>query len=341
MDGEAPADLVIQLGKRLSDGTVERGIEEYGRILNTSAIEGFTHEAAVHISYEEQVSVLDDGTHINLRKPRYQVTDLSGAALPSSTVLMPRMPPLVQGVGLLELVPQSELDSLATRKQSDRIKGHVSRINTAQGIVIGRFGWQATEPTVAAQTASAFAREMGLTTPLLSQIDCGHYARCDTAAVGGTPEVEADLFSALVFFQQLHAVPAEKTPDYASQGQLLFDRLGCSACHRNTLPVTTSARVSTVIHPYTDLLLHELGEQLADRDVEGKPVRSEWRTAPLWGLQASVKSNQPLRLLHDGRARSIEEAILWHDGEALGTRERYARLSLSERKTLNDWIAER
>jgi CxxC motif-containing protein (DUF1111 family) len=343
-DGDAPADLVIQLGRRLPNGSVQRGIEDYGRILNTSAQEGFRREASVVVHYDEQAFTLDDGTQVSLRTPRYEVGELSGAALPSSTVLMPRMPPLVQGAGLLELVPQSEVVAYAQSVKHKRsaVQGRVSWPQTAQGPVIGRFGWQATEPSVATQTASAMSREMGLTTSLIAHIDCGQSDHaCHTAEAGGTPEVEPGLFDALVLFQQLHAVPNEKSASLASQGAQLFTKSGCDACHRTALPVAAGVRSQQVIHAYTDLLLHDLGEQLADRDIEGNPVKSEWRTAPLWGLQASALSGQPLRLLHDGRARTIEEAILWHDGEARHARERYTRLPVKDRQTLTEWIAAR
>ena len=343
-DGDAPADLVIQLGRRLSDGSVERGIDEYGRILNTSAIQGFIREASVFIHYEEEVRVLDDGSRVSLRVPRYQVGDLSGPSLPASTVLMPRMPPSVQGAGLFELVPQAALLALAeSERKGSSVHGRVSWLAMNEGRLIGRFGWQATEPSVAAQTASAFSKEMGLTTPLISHIDCGlaNHA-CQTAETGGTPEVEAQLFDALLFFQRLHAVPLEKANLAAPPNALLFTQLGCTECHHPSLRIVTPQRRSRqTIHAYTDLLLHDLGSGLADRDLDGNAIHSEWRTAPLWGMHASVTSGQPLRLLHDGRARTIEEAILWHDGEARTARERYARLRFDQRRALAAWIAQR
>jgi CxxC motif-containing protein (DUF1111 family) len=343
-EGEAPSDLVIQLGQRLPDGSIQRSTEEYGRVLNTSAIQGFVPEASVTIHYEQQIRTLADGTRVSLRMPHYRVDKLSGPALPIATILMPRMPPLVHGVGLLELVPQSEIVALSKLSRHDRgvTQGHVSWIDTDQGKVIGRFGWQATEPSVATQTAGAFSRDMGLTTSLISHIDCGKRdERCQTASNGGAPEVEPELFDAVVRFQQLEAVPREKIVAPTSAGEHLFDLIGCSSCHRSTLPLTAKTQSSDVIHPYTDLLLHDMGLGLADRGLDDNPVHSEWRTAPLWGLQVSVNSGQPLRLLHDGRATTIEEAILWHDGAARDSSEQYARLTASDRQALTDWIATR
>ena len=343
-DGDAPADLVVQLGRRLPDGSVERGIAAYGRVLNTSAVPGFVPEAVVSIRYEGEVRLLADGTRVSMRTPRYDVTKLSGPALPDDTVLMPRMPPSVQGSGLLERVPQSALEKLAdaAQRRSGPIHGRVSRLTGDRGAPIGRFGWQATEPTVASQTASAMSREMGLTTSLISHIDCGGGdTACQSAPTGGTPEVEPVLFDALVLFQSLHAVPAEKVSITSLHGERTFALLGCADCHRPTLPVQTGMRARQVIHPYSDLLLHEMGSGLADRDVGGAAVHSEWRTAPLWGINASVATGQPLRLLHDGRARTIEEAVLWHDGEARDAREGFTRLPADQRRALVAWVEER
>jgi len=166
-DGDAPGDLVIQLGRVLPDGRVERGLAEYGRILNTAATAGFKPEASVSIQYEELPRWLIDNTRLTLRKPTYIVSNLSGRPLPEDAIIMPRMPPLAQGAGLLARVPESALLSLEKSAAKGRIPpGHVSRLNDSKQI--GRFGWQATEATVASQTASAFAREMGLTSDIMA-----------------------------------------------------------------------------------------------------------------------------------------------------------------------------
>jgi CxxC motif-containing protein (DUF1111 family) len=334
---------VIQLGRRLPDGSVERGNDEYGFILNTAAVSDASPEAAVRIEYSYTEYELPDGTEVDLYTPHYRISSLSGNSLPDDTVLMPRMPPAVQGVGLLELVPEAAIVAQAnqssTHKRVANI-GKVSWLQTAHGATVGRFGWQATEPTIAKQTASAFSREMGLTTSLVKYTDCGLRGQnCSTAATGGSPEVELELFGALVHFQKLHAVPTSPSAT-PIEGEHLFVELGCAQCHRFSLPVQQGT-TSNVIHPYTDLLLHDLGEALADRDLAGNSMHSEWRTAPLWGMQAAVTSGQPLRLLHDGRARSIEEAILWHDGEARDARERFAHLPAGERRILIGWLTER
>jgi CxxC motif-containing protein (DUF1111 family) len=344
-DGEAPADLVIQLGQVTSgssaDRSVTRGNRAYGYVLNTSAIAGFQPEARVWIQYAIRQSTLADGTTVELREPRYRVADLAGPELAADTVLMPRLPPPVQGAGLLELVPESELERVAhaERRATADIRGRISRVQTGQGRRVGRFGWQASEPTVASQIAVAFAREMGLTNPLESSDDCGNWnVACRTAPTGGSPEVEPDLFEAVIAFERWHAVPVARIADESSIGGRLFRSAGCADCHRPTLSIEVGDQPHNVIHPYTDLLLHDMGKGLADRDLGGRPAASLWRTAPLWGTHAAYVSGQPLRLLHDGRARSVEEAILWHDSEARRARDTYSRLTKEQRRAVLEWI---
>lgn len=327
-DGEAPGDLVLQLS----------GSDLYGRVLNTAAIPGFKPEGQVWIHYTRRIVRLADGTTVELHAPHYRIASLAGPPLPGDTVLAPRMPPAVQGAGLLELVPQAELESVVRMQERETpdVRGRISWIRSDHGRVIGRLGWQAKEPTVIDQVAAAFSREMGLTNPVVAFDDCGKWdAACRTAPTGGTPEVPADLFEAVVAFERWHAVPIEKWPDQSDFGAQIFARIGCAACHRSTLAIDAD----TAIHPYSDLLLHNLGAELADRNLSGLVVPSTWRTAPLWGLHASIVSKQPLRLLHDGRARSIEEAVLWHDGEAQRARDAYSHLDVQQRRSLIDWIA--
>lgn len=335
--GEVSSVLVIQLGRVLADGRIERGTSEYGRVLNTNAIAGFTPEATVTVTYQERQRWLVDNSTVSLRVPSYSVSSLSGPALPDRTVLMPRLPPRVMGAGLLERVPESALETIADSQPRQGVAGHISRLAGTKRI--GRYGWQATEPTVASQTASAMAREMGLTSALESQIDCGKSDNaCLTAPNGGTPEVDAALFDAVVWFQEMHSVPVAKPVDGRSAGAKLFSSTGCADCHRLTLPVDLPNRSAATIAAYTDLLVHDLGNDLADRDLHGQPVHSEWRTAPLWGMGAAVATGQPLSLLHDGRARSVREAILWHGGDATAALSRYLALDATERSALEQWI---
>jgi CxxC motif-containing protein (DUF1111 family) len=359
---------------------VVRGNPDYGYILNTAAIRGFQPEARVSIEYTVRPVTLTDGTIVELREPRYHVDTLNGPRLAPATVLMPRMPPPVQGAGLLELVPAVELERVARseRQGPDVVRGRIAWLGTGRaeratgevdnggrgaatgevvsdahgvgagrvvgsahdaGQAIGRFGWQASEPSVASQVAVAFAREMGLTNPLAPHDDCGAWnVACLTAPSGGSPEVEPELFEAVVNFQLWHAVPVIKDPDLSSTGAQLFESTGCAQCHRTTLRVDIGSKDDTVIHPFTDLLLHDMGRGLADRTLDDVVAPGLWRTAPLWGVHAASVSGQPQHLLHDGRARSIDEAILWHDGEARVARDRFSKLTAAQRRALTEWI---
>jgi len=348
--GAAPADLVVQLGhlsavagpqEAQAPRAVTRGDHDYGFVLSTSAVPGFKPEGRVSIQYEVRQVRLADGTSVELREPRYRVDNLSGPRLMPDTVLMPRVPPSAQGAGLLERVPPSVLEEIARaqRENTNDIRGQISRVSTAHGALIGRFGWQATEPTLAGQIALAFAREMGLTNPLVSVVDCGRWnSACRSAPAGGSPEVESDLFEAVVAFERWHAVPIGRVVTEASRAARLFQSTGCSECHRLSLRVDLDDADHALIHPYTDLLLHDLGQGLADRDLGGTATLEKWRTAPLWGMHAAYVTGRPQNLLHDGRARSIEEAILWHDAEGRRARENYMRLTVEQRHTLVEWI---
>lgn len=336
-DGPLPPDLVLQVATRGADGTVTPGHVRFGRLLNTAAIPGFAPEAQVEVRYAARPYRRPDGSTLSLHAPAYAVRMPAGEA-PPDLVLMPRMAPAVLGSGLLERVPEAAVLALAAR-QPAAVRGTPAWVDTAQGRRLGRFGWQATQPDVAGQTAAAFAREMGLTNPLLAGDDCAAGdAACRAAPQGGTPEVAPDLFAAVVAFQQSEAM--RRTPQaVARAAQLpdaprLFARIGCADCHRPRLPLAGGGTLPA----YTDLLLHDLGPDLADRDAAGRPLPSRWRTAPLWGMSTALEGQRPVRLLHDGRARSLEEAIAWHGGQAATARARFDALPVAQRQRLLDWL---
>jgi CxxC motif-containing protein (DUF1111 family) len=243
--------------------------------------------------------------------------------------LKPRIGPALFGVGLLDAVSQPALDSIR-QAQPRRLRGSAA----------GRFGWQGSATSLVDQTALAFAREMGLTSAPQPQDDCTPAQRiCREAPQAGMPELSERFFHAVNTFQFLLAAPARAKigAEADAVGALLFERSGCAACHVPQLPVPRDSG-GIRIDPYTDLLLHDLGEGLADRTVAGRTVTSRWRTAPLWGLAHALQAG-PVALLHDGRAGSIEEAILWHEGQAADARRRFMALDAVSRRYLLDWIA--
>ena len=315
-DGDAPVALVIELDTAPHQARQDqRGDARYGRTLNTAALAGVAPEARVILQYQEQTGTYPDGGNFSLRAPRYLMTGLPYGPLARRTIIEPRLAPALFGVGLLEAVP---------------------------GIDGGRFGWQATSSSIREQTAKAFARDMGLTSNVSPHDDCtGAQHECRAAADGGTPEVSDEFFTAVVDFQRYLAVPSRAALGPPSAADL-FAGVGCAGCHREQLPVqlpnTAGGLTTGTIEPYTDLHLHDLGADLADRDAAGRVVASRWRTAPLWGIAYRLIRESVPTFLHDGRARSVEEAILWHAGEAAVVRRRFEQLTSEERQRLLRWV---
>ena len=322
-DGPAPVPLVIQLATIPSKNPTDpEGDPAYGRVFNTIGLAGVPPEGVVTIRYEETSGLYPDGSAWHLRVPHYTLNQLRYGPLSPRTIVKPRLAPALFGSGLLD----------------------AAIVDRDSGGVHGRFGWQATAISVRDQTVRAFAREMGLTSADMKNDDCTPTeTACVQQAGGRSPEVSDDIFNAVLSFQRWLAVPASPiahaTSDPAAE---TFVQLGCATCHQPLLPVAlTDAAgndVAAVIAPYTDLRVHDLGSRLADETVSGKKVRSKWRTAPLWGLGYRMSLERFPTFLHDGRARSAEEAILWHDGEAAGARNRFTQLPVAQRKAFLRWI---
>jgi CxxC motif-containing protein (DUF1111 family) len=316
--GETPNSFVMQLGGPDTGA--------YGHVLNTNALPGYVPEGQVRVGSTVRAGRYVDGVPWMLREPRYTLVNLAYGELAPRTVLKPRIGPALFGVGLLEAVPAAAIEAVR-RSQPRAVRGRAA----------GRFGWQAEALSLQDQTERALEREMGLTTATRPQDDCTPaQAACRAAPHGGSPEVSADFLDALLTFQRELAVPGP-APAADAPGARLFDAIGCAQCHRMELPVRVND-VGRTIRPYTDLLVHDLGEGLADRRLDGRSARSEWRTAPLWGL-AHALARGDVALLHDGRAASVEEAVLWHGGQAARARHRYLALSAAERAGLLAWLA--
>jgi CxxC motif-containing protein (DUF1111 family) len=315
------ASFVLQLGGPSTS---------YGHVLNTRAIDGHAPEGNVSVTWRERTGRYPDGQRWVLREPRYSIDAPALGPLPSRTVLKPRIGPALFGAGLLDAVPQEALEAIRGQ-QPQSLRGSAG----------GRFGWQGDAMSLVDQAAIALAREMGLTSDLHPADDCTVSQQdCRQAPQAGTPEVPERLFHALNTFQFLLAAPArpEIEPQVDAAGAALFERVGCAACHVPELPVPREGAPAIRIDPYSDLLLHDLGDALADRTVAGRPVESRWRTAPLWGLAHALRSG-PVALLHDGRAGSIEEAILWHEGQAGDSRRGFMSLDAASRRQLLEWMA--
>lgn len=290
---------------------------------------GIPAEGYVEVSYREEPGRYDDGETYSLRRPTYRLTTTAPRGTDSPTVA-PRIPPTLVGVGLLEAVAPAEVLALADPEDTDGdgISGRASLLSGPSGPRLGRFGWKAGQATLEEQVTAALAEDMGVDTH------------------SDPPELSARHLERLVLYLRLLAPPARRETGRPGvrPGERLFAEIGCTSCHHPELQTAPAEVIigprelaSQRIRPYTDLLLHDMGSELADDCVDpGDACREsrEWRTAPLWGLGLLATVNGEAFFLHDGRARTFEEAILWHGGEAAPSRRRFTELEATDRKAL-------
>lgn len=308
------------------------------------ALPGYAPEAAIEMEQTEQAGVFGDGTSFRLMEPRYTLRTPTGRE-PAPPVSGARVAPHMIGLGLLEAVPGEVLERLAdpTDRNGDGISGRIHWVEDRRrgGLAIGRFGWKATQPTVEQQVAAAFVHDLGITSSLFPEEDRGvEQALFDPARSGGDPELSDHKLARVTFYSQVLGVPDQRDADDLAvrRGAERFRAFGCAACHIPTLETGPQAVIDRfaeqTIHPYTDLLLHDLGPGLADGKTDGEAQPSEWRTPPLWGIGLFETVSGHRRYLHDGRARGLAEAILWHGGEAEPARERFRSAPALEREQL-------
>jgi CxxC motif-containing protein (DUF1111 family) len=319
----------------------------YGGQLQDRAINGVPVEGRIVIERTEVDGTYADGTPYTLLAPTYTVEDLGYGPLADGIAVSPRIAPAVFGVGLLEAVPDDALLDLADPDDADGdgISGRVNRVlDPAGDLVIGRFGWKANAATVEQQNAGAFHGDIGITSRLHPEQDCtATQMECNAAIEGGQPELDDAKLERVTFYTRTLAVPARRDigdPD-TDAGARVFDELGCSSCHRPQMRTgrgQVAATSNQTIRPYTDLLLHDMGPGLADDRPDGEATGSEWRTAPLWGMGLIDDVNGHTRLLHDGRARNAEEAILWHGGEAATAQSRFVQLDAAAREQVLQFL---
>jgi CxxC motif-containing protein (DUF1111 family) len=345
-EGERPISLVMQFATPTPGANREPGADpRYGANLNPFAIGGVPAEGTVHIRHREIRGKFADGDEYTLAAPEYSFEELAYGELASDTQFSPRVAPSVFGVGLLQAVPESQIleRSDPDDKDGDGISGRPNHVwdHVAKRIVLGRLGWKANQPDIAHQTAAAFAAEIGMSSSLRPQQNCTtQQAACVAAPDGGKPEVSDEIFARIVRYQRMLAVPARRSLDSGEvrHGAELFLEAGCAACHRPTLTTAEDTEEPWLsrqtIHPYTDLLLHDMGAALGDGRSDFEATGTEWRTPPLWGLGLQQKVNGHTRLLHDGRARNVQEAILWHGGEAEPAAQSFRAMSRAERAAL-------
>lgn len=341
--GQQPVALVLQLSTRDVDGTW--GVDPaYGANFNPFAVEGVEPEGRVVIERTPVRGRYADGAEWTLQQPTYGFADLRFGGLDPATAVSPRLAQPIIGMGLLEAVPEEAILARADPddRDGDGISGRPNRLDAGDGEQrLGRFGWKANQPDLLAQTVAALSAEQGITSSHHPADNCAAAQRdCRAAPNGGEPEIEDADVGALVLFQRVLAVPPRRNVDDPAvrRGGGLFRKAGCAACHVPTLETGEVADLPALsrqrIHAYTDLLLHDMGPGLADGRPDHAASGSEWRTPPLWGLGRTPDIARGEFYLHDGRAPSLEEAVLWHGGEAAAARARFIALPSADRAAL-------
>jgi CxxC motif-containing protein (DUF1111 family) len=316
----------------------------YGGQLQPFALPGLEADGDVRIEYQDVAGSYGNGTPYTLRRPVYTVTDTPLGAMRADVLMSPRVAPAMVGLGLLEAVPEADVLALADAGDADGdgVSGRPNQVWDVerQAMALGRFGWKANQPTLLQQTAGAFNGDLGITSRLFAVDDCTTtQAACVEAVSGGEPELIDAFLEDVTFYSRTLAVPGRRGWEDAEvlAGKAVFEELGCAACHTPELRTGASdvaAMAGQTIRPYTDLLLHDMGEDLADGRPDFQASGSEWRTPPLWGIGLLATVNEHTMLLHDGRARDLAEAILWHGGEAEPARELFRHLPAPERAQL-------
>lgn len=316
------------------------GAGKFGGQLQLEAIPGFTPEASARVTYSDSGGRFNDGSFYSLRVPHYSFRGLIGP-LPFNLLTSPRVAPVNFGLGLLEAIPEATIRANADPNDADRdgISGRVNVVFdvSVQDYVIGRFGWKANVGTLVHQTAGAYNGDMGVTSKFFPNENCeGEFFGCRDHG----PEIDTATVGNVAFYTQTLAVPARRgVNDPVNQrGELLFRGIGCADCHTPTMTTGTLKGVPEVsnqrIHAYTDLLLHDMGDALADDRPDFRANGNEFRTPPLWGIGLVSAVNGHTNFLHDGRARNLLEAVLWHGGEGRSARERFKGLSANDRKAV-------
>ncbi|WP_340109017.1 di-heme oxidoredictase family protein [Pikeienuella sp. HZG-20] len=324
----------------------------YGAQLQDFAIQGHRAEGRVEVSYEEVDIALSEGETARLRRPAYAVGDPAFGPLGPETMLSPRVAPPMIGLGLLEAIPAADILAGADPDDADGdgISGEAQIVWSEERAAptLGRFGWKGGAPSVRAQAAAAFSSDIGISTSLRPHGwgDCTEaQSACRAARDGGDArdgglEVGDEALDLVVFYSRNLAVPARRDVDDATvlRGKRIFHEAGCAACHRPKFVtdrlIDQDEQSFQLIWPYSDLLLHDMGEGLADGFSEGRANGREWRTPPLWGVGLTKTVNAHEFFLHDGRARGLLEAILWHGGEAAAARDAVTVMPKADRAAL-------
>ena len=320
----------------------------YGGQLQDMAVPGVVPEGKVRVDYTPVNVTFKDGMVVELRKPSLQITQLGYGPMHPDTRFSARVAPPMIGLGLLEAISDADiLQNASKRPDKNGVLGRPNWVwdDAQQKTVLGRFGWKAGQPNLNQQNVHAFSGDMGLTTRLRPMDDCTDaQVACRQAPNGngenGEQEVSDNILRLVLFYTRNLAVPARRdvNAQQVLAGKNLFFQAGCQACHTPTFTTASNAAepelANQVIRPYSDLLLHDMGEGLADNRTEFKAGGRDWRTPPLWGIGLTQNVSGHTQFLHDGRARNLLEAVLWHGGEAQAAQQQVLSFNAQQRAAL-------
>ena len=313
----------------------------FGGQIQNQAIFGYVPEASYNVAFTDVTETFEDGTVVTLRKPEFSLFD-TYIPVPAGTMLSARVGSPVFGLGLLEAIPEADIVAMedVADADGDGISGKANYVWDAfmQQTVLGRFGWKANTGTIRTQCATAYVEDMGITN-VVHNMETGHGQSNGNDGFGDDPELSSDILDQVVLYCQTLAVPAPRGIENAQvkQGAAVFERIGCASCHtprQKTGYSPISAISFQTFYPYTDMLVHDMGEGLADNRPDYMADGREWKTRPLWGIGLTELVNGHTNFLHDGRARNLTEAILWHGGEAESSQKAFKKLTKSDREAL-------
>lgn len=346
VDGEKLTTSLV----RLSVGNDSHNAEpNYGGQFQPNGVAGVSKEGDALVTYQEIAGKFDDGSDYTLRSPTLQLSNLGYGPLANDTRMSIRVTQQVIGLGLLEAISENTILGFADPddKDGNGISGKPNYVRNLNGIgtTLGRFGWKANNTDLTRQNSAAFLGDLGITSPMFPNENCmSSQTQCQASTNGGSPEVPQSKITAITNYMKLVAVPARRKADNASvlAGKEIFFKAGCKNCHipkMQTGPNASFPELSNqTIRPYTDLLLHDMGEGLADHRPDEQASGSEWKTPPLWGIGLFETVNGHTRYLHDGRAGSLMEAVLWHGGEAESSKKYILGLDIRDRTHLLNFL---
>jgi len=330
-------------------GQLENGapipVPGFGTQIQNQAIFGYQPEGKFQVTYTDIVEILSDGTQITLKKPTYSLID-TYIPFPGNALLSPRIGSPVFGLGLLEVITENDIlqNQDINDTDGDGISGKANYVfDAVTGTTkIGRFGWKANTATILEQCAGAYNGDMGITS-YLKPIETGFGQSNGEDGFGDDPELADHILQRVALYCKTLAVPAPRniTVSNVRRGAKIFEQLECAKCHipkMQTGPSAIAALANQTIFPYSDLLLHDMGDGLADNRSDFLANGNEWKTRPLWGIGLTNVVNNHTDFLHDGRAKNITEAILWHGGEALNSKNKFKQLSAKDRNDLLNFI---